>query len=378
MQFKNGSQNAMIKTTKFLTGLLVCGMFGFAGSTEAATLNLPGSCSTLSSCLSTMSSGDTLIISDGTYNDSVSGVKANSIIEAAHDGKVIFTGSFDPGDAGFTMIGIVVKSINEKWLGSDNTYRRMSFVGGPSCGNTVNSGMSANTKIYDSAFYGQGGRYLLLAYQQNGGLVVQNAIFRPDGGWGQGGSSCTEWEPHAAYNMYDSEGFDITGAVLVDAISDADGNSSENIGGQVVNTHQDHGNVGTIRQSVVTTSGEYGRFASDGLGSHDLTITDSVAKANDIDFGLSRNCGGTTTATRFDTDKQVAAWKGTLNRTTGANLVLNMSFLNDARWKKEMCTDAGVSRGFCGTSMNLGDYIANKLGIVPPSPPAAPTRLRVR
>jgi len=136
--------------------------------------------------------------------------------------------------------------------------------------------------------------------------------------------------------------------------------------------------VGTIRQSVITTSGECGRFASDGLGSHDVTITDSVAKQNNLDFGLTRNCGGTTTATRFDTDQQVAAWKGSLNRTTGANLVLNMSFLNDARWKKEMCTDAGVSRGFCATSMNLGDYISNQLGVVPAAAPAAPTRLRVR
>jgi hypothetical protein len=236
--------------------------------------------------------------------------------------------------------------------------------------------LGSNTKIYDSAFYGPGGRYLLIAYQMNGGIVLQNVIFRPDGGWGKGGSSCTEWEPHAAYNMYDTEGFDITGAILVDAISEADGSTSENIGGQVVNTHQSHANVGTIRQSVVTTSGEYGRFASDGLGSHNVTIIDSVAKANGMDVGLSRNCGGTTTATRFDTDASIGSWKGTINRTPGANPTLNLTFLNDSRWKKEMCTDAGVTRGFCGTSMNLGDYIANKLGIASTAP-AAPTGLHV-
>ena len=176
--------------------------------------------------------------------------------------------------------------------------------------------------------------------------------------------------------MYDTEGFSITGAIVVDAISDAEG-ASENIGGQVVNTHQQHGNVGTITQSVITTSGEYGRFASDGMGSHSVTITDSVAKGNTFDWGLSRNCGGTTTATRFDSDKKMEAWKGSLNRTAGAKVVLNGGFLNDSRWKSEMCAGAGVTRGFCASSQGLGDYVASKAGLAAtgpiPNPPASLT-----
>jgi hypothetical protein len=170
----------------------------------------------------------------------------------------------------------------------------------------------------------------------------------------------------------------------VDGISSA-GSSSENLGGQVVNTHENHGNVGTISQSVIAASGEYGRFASDGNGSHSLTILDSVSKANSYSYGLTRNVAGTTTATRFDTDGQIGGFKGAINRTSGANLTLNGSFLNDPRWKTEMCTQAGVTRGFCGTSMNLGDYIANKTGITvvgtPPVsdfiPPAVPSDLRL-
>jgi hypothetical protein len=342
------------------------------GQADAATLRLPGNCTSVSSCISAMASGDTLLIADGTYSDSISGIKANTIVAAENDGKVRFTGNFNPGSAKFEMRGIVVKSSGQKELGSGNTYRRMSFVGGPSCGNNVNSLMGSNTKIYDSAFYGRGGRYLLLAYQQNGGIVVENAIFRPDGGWGAG---CSESEPHAAYNMYDTEGFSITGAIVLDAISDADG-ASENIGGQVVNTHQQHGNVGTISQSVITTSGEYGRFASDGLGSHSVTITDSVSKGNTFEWGLSRNCGGTTTATRFDSDKKTEAFKGTLNRTAGAKVVLNSGFLNDARWKTEMCSDAGVTRGFCAGSQGLGDYVASKAGLAASGPvPNPPTNV---
>ena len=353
------------------------GAFLVVENVSAATLHLPGNCSSVSSCISSMSSGDTLLIADGTYIDSVSGVKSNTTIQAENDGKVKFTGSFSPGSAGFTMQGIVVKSSDQKDLGSGNTYRRMSFIGGPSCGNVVNSIVGSNTKIYNSAFYGLGGRYLLLAYQQNGGIVLQDVIFRPDGGWGNG-SSCNGWEPHAAYNMYDTEGFTITGAILVDAISTASG-ESENIGGQVVNTHQNHSNVGTISQSVITTSGNYGRFASDGGGSHNLTITDSVAKGSSFDWGLTRSIQGTTSATRFDSDKKVESWNGSINRTTGANFVLNSTFLNDPRWKQEMCTDAGVTRGFCSGSALLGDYVATNLGISTPAPdttpPTSPTNL---
>lgn len=346
------------------------GVLAAAGSASAATLRMPGNCSSVSACISSMSSGDTLVIADGVYSGSVSGVKSGSVIQAENDGKVQFTGSFNPGSSGFEMRGIIVKSSEQKELGSGNTYRRMSFVGGPSCGNTVNALMGANTKIYDSAFYGRGGRYLLLAYQEKGGITLENIILRPDGGWGQG-SSCTGYEPHAAYNMYDTEGFTITGAIVVDAISDADG-SSENIGGQVVNTHQSHSNVGTISQSVITASGQYGRFVSDGNGSHNLTIVDSVAKGNSFEWGLSRNVSGTTTATRFDSDKKMEAWKGTLSRTAGAKVVLNSAFLNDTRWKREMCTDAGVSRGFCGTSQNLGDYVASKAGLAASGPAPMP------
>jgi len=355
--------------------LLSLGLIGVASAAEAATYYMPDNCSSVSACMSTLNSGDTLVIRDGTYSGSVSGIKAGVTIQAQNDGKVTFTGSFTPGSGGFTMRGIVVKSAMQKELGSNNSYYRMSFVGGPSCGNVVNSLMGSNTKIYQSAFYGKGGRYLLLAYKQSGGIVVQDAIFRPDGGWGTS-ASCSEYEPHAAYNMYDTEGFSITGAIVFDGIEDAV--SSENLGSHVVNTHESHGSVGTISRSVVTTSGNYGRFASDGMGSHSVTITDSVARKNGYSYGMTRNLTGTTTATRFDTDGTVEAWKGSINRSTGANVALNSSFLNDARWKQEMCS--GVTRGVCGTADLIGSYVAKNAGLpltVTSNAPVAPSNVRI-
>ena len=221
---RNGGK--MKNATKIMVAtILFFGFFGLLEHINAATLYMPDTCANFSSCVSAMKSGDTLVIRNGQYGHSTTGVKAGTTIQAENDGKVIFTGSFNPGNAGFTMRGIVVKSNQEKALGAGNKYHRMSFVGGPSCGNAVNSLMGANTEIYQSAFYGQGGRYLLLAYKVNGGVIIQDVIFRPDGGWGAG-SSCSGYEPHAAYNMYDSEGFSITRAIVVDGISSAGSSSA--------------------------------------------------------------------------------------------------------------------------------------------------------
>jgi hypothetical protein len=365
----------MLKKKSVAVALLSLGLACVASASEAATIYMPDNCASVSACMGSMSAGDRLIIRDGTYSGSVSSVKAGITIEAQNDGKVTFTGSFDAGNAGFTMRGIVLKSSNTKTLGSNNSYYRMSFVGGPSCGNTVNTIVSSNTKIYESAFYGRGGRYLLLAYQQTGGIVLQDVLFRPDGGWGAS-ESCSGWEPHAAYNMYDTEGFTITRAIVIDAIADAV--SSENLGAHVVNTHQSHSAVGTISQSVVTKSGDFGRFSSEGNGSHNVTITDSVARANGLQFGMTRNVLGTTTATRFDTDASVEGWKGSINRTTGANVTLNASFLNDPRWKQELCS--GVTRGVCASTEMIGSYVARSAGLSINStttPPAAPQNVRI-
>jgi hypothetical protein len=359
----------IIVTVSFL------GLFGLIEPSQAATLYMPDNCASFSACVSTMKSGDTLVIRDGIYSHATTGVRANTTIQADNDGKVIFTGSFNPGNAGFTMRGLVVRSSGEKSLGAGNNYNRMSFVGGPTCGNTVNTYTGSGTTITESAFYGEGGRYLFLAYYSDN-VTLTDVIFRKDGGWGQGSSSCTEWEPEADYNMYDSEGISITRVIVFDSISTAH-KSAEYLGAHVVNTHSSHGDVGTISQSV-TTGCEDGRFSSEGNGSHSVTIIDCVAKANGYS-SVSRNVNGTTTATRFDTDGSVDEWQGTINRTSGANLALNTAFLNDPRWKQEMCSDAGVTRGFCNTSMNLGSYVANKLGITEggSTPADPPTNLHV-
>lgn len=337
---------------------------GDNAATCAAATNPATPRQTIAGGVACLKAGEVLLLRDGTYPGAVWSIPADVTIAAEHDGHASITGNFSPGDAGFTFQGLVLTGSAQKELGSNNTYRRMSFVGGPSCGNTVNSNAGSATRIESSAFYGRGGRYLFLAYQRKGPIVLQDVLFRPDGGWGAS-SSCNGYEPHAAYNLYDTEGFTVTRAIVFDAISDAS-STSENIGGQNVSTHQTHAQVGTISQSVTTTSGPYGRFTSEGNGSQTLVLSDSVSRGNSYQYGYTRNVNGATTLTRFGTDAQVAWWKGSVTQVSGApQVTLNGAFLNDQRWRAELC--AGVTRGWCGTTQSLGAYLSAKSG-VPLSP----------
>jgi hypothetical protein len=310
---------------------------------------------TLAYAIGQLSAGQKLGLLNGTFTDAIGTVKANMIVSAVNDGQVILGGAFSPGDAGFFMQGIRVVSSTQKSLGANNTYMRMSFVGGPACGNTVNSLIGANTAVYNSAFFGTGGRYLLLPFEVTG-VTLANIILRPDGGWGEGDSSCTEFEPHAAFTLYDSTGFLGYRIVMIDAIGTAH-SSSERLGGIGVNTHTAAGNVGVFGECIAVNSGAFGRFWSDGLGSHNVTFNDCESFGNNYEYGMTRNVLGTTTATRFDTDANtpVASFKGTTNRTTGSQLALPTDFLNDARWATEM--QAIRAGGWGDSGLSLSAYV---------------------
>jgi hypothetical protein len=312
---------------------------------------------------------------DGAYAQSVgsSTFPSGSVIRAANFGKVRFTGPFDLGSAtSLTFRGIVFASATEKNLGMSNVFEDASFVGGPSCGNTVNTLAGSSTTIRRAAFYGPGGRYQLLIYQQTG-VVLEDVIFRRDGGWGAGSSACTEFEPTAAVNIYDSSNSGGTGVVVFDSVSDAD-SSAEDLGELTVNCHA--ACTGDWWRSSLVKNPISGAFKYEGMGTvANAEITNSVAKGGP--YGLTRNVAGTTTATAVTLQGSAAAcaaWKGAVNLTnsslqgtndctgsgsgTGATLQLNTAFLDDPRWRDELCTGQSVTRGWCGTALPLSQYLA--------------------
>ncbi|MGD2171822.1 MAG: hypothetical protein PVF80_06945, partial [Gammaproteobacteria bacterium] len=300
----------------------------------------------------------THIVPNGTYSTAVnaSSYPAGSLVCAESDGQVVFTGSFSP--SGYDMRGFVVNSSQEKSV-SNGTFERMSFIGGPGCGNTVNTVAGNNTIIRDSAFYGLGGRYLFLAYHANG-IQIENAIFRVDGGWGES-SGCNEFEPNAALNFYDTSNALCDGCVNIDQNPSA-GSSSENLGGLGINAHTTNLCFAVEIRNSVDFNGD--GFWAGGNGRCNPLYNNSKGNMN---FNLSG------TATVADSTGRVCnSWNGGVNSvnsdmssgncsSSGAGVALNLDkqFLDDPRWRNEMCGGfSSRSDGWCSSGMALSDYVS--------------------
>jgi hypothetical protein len=342
-----------------------------AGGTSGATtvtVTESGECSTSLSDVSPP-------LCDGTYSQSITETTfpRNAVIRAQHPGKVRFTGGFEAGDD-LTFRGIVVTGSGEKDLGARSLYEDMSFVGGPGCGNTVNTSSNSNTTVRRSAFYGRGGRYLLMVYEETG-VRLEDVIFRSDGGWGEAGSSCTESEPTAALNNYNSSNFTCIGCILFDGINRAHG-SAEVLGGLGVNCHNSSSNM-LFENSLIVNS--RAGFYAEGRGTCDSVVVRNSAvlasgSASGNRWGYNRNVSGKTNLVNFTSDGFCSAWDGSnvltdskvsgpINGCTGptdgagASITLNTSFLDNPRWRREMCEEAGVTRGWCATTKTLSEYL---------------------
>ena len=310
-----------------------------------------------------------LPLCNGTYTQNVSSstFPAGSVIQAQNPGTVVFTGRFEAGDD-LTFRGIVIKTNTQKVLGTRTTYEDMSFVGGSACGNEVNALAGSNITIRRSAFFGPGGRYLLLGWRVSG-VTLQDVIFRTDGGWGEGSSGCSGFEPNAAFNAYDSPGVVCLRCILFDGIVTA--NSSETLGGLGANCHLSVAGV-LFDDNVIVNSA--GGFWADGLGTCDTVVVRNSAAFQSTEWGVKRNVQGTTTVLKFTTDANCGAFKGTITLIdskvggvnsgcggstsgAGASVELNTPFLDNPRWRREMCDEAGVARGWCGTSLSLSAYL---------------------
>ena len=279
------------------------------------------------------------------------------------------------------MRGFVVASAMGRDIGN-GTFERMSFVGGPACGNFTNTGANANTIIKDSAFYGEGGRYLFVAYQTSN-IQIINAIFRVDGGWGNT-VSCAEAEPNAALNFYDSSSAVCDGCINIDervtavSLEPTPGNpagtpgGSETLGGLGINAHTRNGGNSVLCFNVEIKNSVSYNAAGFWAGGNGVCNTKFTNIKGDFNFNLD----GTATVTD-STSAVCNEWKnfgagvtsnnnimasGNCKDTTGAGVALNLktTFLNDPRWRAEMCNSPLSNRtdGWCATNMSLSDYVS--------------------
>jgi len=299
----------------------------------------------------------THVVPNGTYSTAIdsSSYAPGSVVCAETDGQVVFTGVFNPG--GYDMRGFVVFSDKQKSV-ANGTFDRMSFVGGPACGNTVNTATGGNTIIRNSAFYGTGGRYLFLAWQISG-IQIINAIFRVDGGWGET-IACNEWEPNAVLNFYDTNNAVCDGCINIDQNPTAAGNS-ENLGGLGINAQTNNLCYSVEVKNSVDYNSSY--FWAGGIG-------ECYTQYTNLRGSLNFNLDGTTTVTDTTGDT-CNSWNGSVisnnsdlesgNCTsTGVGVALNLDtqFLDDPRWRAEMCGGfSSRSDGWCASGVPLSQYI---------------------
>jgi hypothetical protein len=355
--------NGLVATLQVGTVTITATSEGESGTSTVSATTSSGPCSSVLSNVS-------LPLCDGVYSQDVSPTTfpANAVIQAQNPGSVRFTGAFEAGD-NQVFRGIVIMNSGQKLLGSRTVYEDMSFVGGPACGNGVNTLSGSFVTIRRSAFYGRGGRYLFLPWHVSN-VTLDDVIFRTDGGWGEGGSGCNEFEPNAVLNDYDSPGFVCLGCIVFDGIVTA-GSESETLGGLGVNCHLSTSGALFDNNVIVNSAGG---FWADGQGTCDTVIIRNSIAVNSSEWGVKRNVQGTTTVIRFTTNANCGAFKGAitliesaiggLNSGCGGStsgqgwtVQLDTTFLNSPRWRREMCDDAGVTRGWCATSLSLSDYL---------------------
>ncbi|MGD8351294.1 MAG: hypothetical protein PVI79_18750 [Gammaproteobacteria bacterium] len=300
----------------------------------------------------------THIVANGTYSGSIDArsYPAGSTVCAETDGKVIFTGDFEP--RGYNMRGFVVAGNREKSV-ADGVFERMSFIGGPPCGNVVNTYAGDNAVIRNSVFFGEGGRYLLLAYQV-GNVQLSDVLFRVDGGWGES-QACNEYEPNAALAFYDSNSSTCEGCILIDSRVTAE-ESSERLGGLGVNAHtEDECFDIEFRDSA---SFDDGYFWVEGNGRCEPVF-------ENVRGSFNFNIRGEVTVSNSK-GKSCNSWNGPVRKfnsmlETGncasqgsvGTLELNSSFLDDPRWRSEMCERYSDRRdGWCARDLKLSDYLS--------------------
>ena len=300
-----------------------------------------------------LGAGASLGVLPGTYADSAGTIPAGMLIQAVTDGAAIFTGDWQPGDAGFTVRGMLLQSQFSKALGGNNLYNRMSFIGGAMDGNSASCTVLSGTTITESIFYGYGGRYCLIAYEQSN-VTLTDIIFRPDGGWGELAPEAQY--PYAALNFYDTYASTLTRGIVLDARFSAAAGSQVPLGSVGCNSRIELSGSGAcvftdcLAYKVYTdvqNVANYGAgalakgfFYADAGGSVDMNIIDCAAIDCDPVWGYSRNCNGVTNLTRWGANatNSYGANKGSINvlDASAPNVTLNTTFLNDARWQTEL------------------------------------------
>lgn len=341
----------------------------------------------ISSGISKMSpaGGDTLIIKNGTYSNSlddmvsfVSGTTNNyNVIKAETDGGVTITKAFSiKNDTHHVQIEGVKFSSNlvKNMYGAHHIkILRSAFEGGPLSGNkyTFSIGSSSSVTEYilieDSWFYGPGGRQNLAIYKANK-VVIRRVVLRHDLGW----SNVLKPDPEGVGTIYNSNNVELQNVIVIDSNRNSSNVGSEWVGAFTVVNNTDSG--GTCRDNNITGSillNVFGNgFAFDGNGEvQNIQIKDSVVWWSDSGDsrggGVTMNNPGqkTVTATNVtlgNLDFGVGLWNG-----TNSNITINNSIVYGMNYPIGTPSNGTITNSYNNCSNNSNNSLCTKgTGIV--------------
>ena len=329
-------------------------------------------------------------------------------------------------------------------LGNHLKFFRDEFKGGCASGNCVNTQIGTNDVnttadilLEDSWVHGTGGRYNVLIYNSNR-VILRRVVVRHDGGW-----TDSKGDPEAAITFYNSSNSFAENVIILD--SNLSYHTWQSAFYSVYNTASPQSTnndswLGVLSLNNLSgTDGAGLRF--DGNGSQTgHQIQDAVLWDANWGMNVGYNTSVGLTATRLTIGRNSGSCTGIAGQSSGtksisnarlfnatvsdvsvsnavqgkptylpiqlggvgANIVNRIGtsgtlygdagyntdtgqvlwpFPNEARLKKEMCTDAGVTRGFCSDT-SLTHYVMNYLGNGDPysgsadtTPPTSPTNL---
>jgi len=181
---------------------------------------------TIASGIAAMAGGDTLLVKDGTYSDSISSIPsgtsgAYTVIKAENDGAAVISGglSLIHSNQYIQVEGFKFTGIGQKLIaGNHNKFLRCAFQGAPSTDNvsTISLGASdyndtAYILLEDCWSYGTGGRYNISIFNSDH-VILRRFVARHDGGW-----SDTKGDPEAAVAVYNSSHVELQNVIAIDS-----------------------------------------------------------------------------------------------------------------------------------------------------------------
>lgn len=341
-----------------------------------------------------MRAGETLVVEDGSYGDSIANdtfprgsASGYTRIIARHAGAVTIQGGLDlyeNSDFYLELDGLrFVDDSSKSVAGGHVRLVGDSFVGGPADGNAAVLSIGTNDwapgawniEVTDAIVHGRGGRYDVLVYHASD-VALTRLVARKDGGW----SGDDQSNPEGVVIFYESSRCVCDRCVVLDSISES---GAEPLGGIIINSHDAKLSTDTELRASVVIDSNYPGITLEGHGDvNDARIIDSYASGNSGN-GVTLNVGGDVTITRLtaianDGDGianygDIAAsssdcllrnnagedLRGVPGTTSGNGAApIDFAGFDQPRIRRELC--ASETRGFCGASLDFAEHVMSR------------------